>query len=266
MTLRLLSYNIRRGGIGREQALAAVIRACGPDVVLLQEATVPSVVESLAAATGMRDWGAVPLQSLAFLSRLGIAHRAWRRPRWSKHAFLEIVPAGLDVRVFGVHLSAVHAALTERRRVYELRALVAALKREHPGVFHLVAGDFNTLAPGELLDVTRLPHRLRPFLWMTGGVIQWRTISVMLESGYVDAFRQLNPAEPGATFPTWDPHIRLDYVFVPAGYTDRLTSSRVWSEEAAVREASDHLPLLAEVEVSEAVEVVASHADNVITS
>ena len=34
----------------------------------------------------------------------------------SRHAFLEIHPSGVvDVPVFGVHLSAVHAAWTERR-------------------------------------------------------------------------------------------------------------------------------------------------------
>ncbi len=47
--LRLLSYNIRYGGAGREAALAAVIRAAAPDLVVLQEATNPQVVERLAA-------------------------------------------------------------------------------------------------------------------------------------------------------------------------------------------------------------------------
>ncbi|MBA3891435.1 MAG: endonuclease/exonuclease/phosphatase family protein, partial [Gemmatimonadaceae bacterium] len=42
--LRLLSYNIRYGGTGREEALAGVIRSAAPDVVMLQEATDPGVV------------------------------------------------------------------------------------------------------------------------------------------------------------------------------------------------------------------------------
>ena len=33
MTLRILSYNIRRGGAGREGPLAAVISAVAPDIV-----------------------------------------------------------------------------------------------------------------------------------------------------------------------------------------------------------------------------------------
>ena len=33
-SFRLLTYNIMRGGVGREPALAAVIGACAPDLVL----------------------------------------------------------------------------------------------------------------------------------------------------------------------------------------------------------------------------------------
>ena len=57
MILRLLSYNIRYGGAGREQALTTVIAAAAPDLVILQEATKPGVVERVAQATGMAQWG-----------------------------------------------------------------------------------------------------------------------------------------------------------------------------------------------------------------
>ena len=50
--VRILSYNIRRGGVGREVALASVIRAVHPDIVVLEEATRPDVVERLALDTG----------------------------------------------------------------------------------------------------------------------------------------------------------------------------------------------------------------------
>ena len=77
--------------------------------------------------------------------------------------------------MFGVHLSALHAAWTERRRVFELRSLLRSVERHQHG-FHVLAGDFNTLAPTENLDVARLPARLRPFVWLSGGRIRWRTI------------------------------------------------------------------------------------------
>ena len=50
------------------------------------------------------------------------------------------------------------------------------------------------------------------------------------------------------TFPTTDPHLRLDYVFVPAAYAERVTSCEVVNNPLAAR-ASDHFPLLAEVDV-----------------
>src|SRR5215204_6792639 len=126
--LRLLTYNIRHGGAGREGPLLAVIRACNPDLVIFQEATKPAVVERLAEGSGMKFCGSRPRESLAFMSRVPIVHREWHRPRLSRHAFLEVVPEGDRVRVFGVHLSAVHAAWTEQRRVQELRALLKSIE------------------------------------------------------------------------------------------------------------------------------------------
>jgi len=253
MVLRLLSYNILRGGVGREQHLAAVINEQSPDVVVMQEAVRPDVIQRLAGATGMIALGAARGRSLAFMSRIPIASHRWVRPMFSQHAFLEIVPEGLDVRIFGVHLSAVHAAWTERRRVGEMRSMLAAIK-EHDESHHLVLGDFNTLAPDERLDVAKLPARLRFLVWLSGGRIRWQTIAIMLGANYVDGFRMLNEGDSGLTFPTWEPpHVRLDYVFLPKPFAPRLTSCQVVRENAAsIKAASDHFPLRAEVDVDEA--------------
>jgi exodeoxyribonuclease-3 len=160
----------------------------------------------------------------------------------SRHAFLELVPEGSRWRVYGVHLSAVHAAWTERRRLFELRALLATVGQRQQGP-HALVGDFNTLAPGELLDVRKLPARLRALVLLSGGRVRWRTIQAVLHSGYVDVFRHLHPDTVGSTFPTWDPHIRLDYLFVPGTESDGVEQCEVL-DGSAVREASDHCPLL----------------------
>ena len=250
MVLRILSYNILRGGVGREKLLAAVIDGQAPDVVVFQEATRPEVVDRLAQATNMIVSGAARGRSLAFMSRLPIAEYKWVRPLFSQHAFLEIVPAGLDLRIFGVHLSAVHAAWTERRRVRELRSLLAAIKA-HDESHHVLVGDFNTLAPDERLDVSKLPHRLRMLVWLSGGRIRWQTIAIVLGAGYVDAFRSIRPTDSGLTFPTWDPHVRLDYAFVPKPFAARLTGCDVVTDGVTVRGASDHFPLRCEMAVQE---------------
>jgi exodeoxyribonuclease-3 len=244
--LRLLSYNIRHGGAGREAALAEVIRAAAPDIVVLQEASRPAIVSALAKACDLEICGAVPRFSLGFLSRVPMEEARWLRPRVSRHAFLELQPRGLPLTIFGVHLAAVHAAWTERRRTFEFRALLRSIERHQHG-FHVLAGDFNTLAPGEALDVSRLPARLRALVWLSGGTIRWRTIARVLEAGYVDAFRELHVDGPGFTFPARDPHVRLDYLFVPKAFQARVVSCDVVNSGAVAR-ASDHCPLLSVIE------------------
>lgn len=248
MRLRILTYNIRRGGAGREDRLAAVIRRSGPDLVVLQEATRPDSVRALAEQAGMAQWGASAGTSLGFLSRSPVAHHEWHRPRVSRHAFLEIVPFGTEARVFGVHLSAVHSAWTERRRRFELRALLASIARHQHGP-HVLIGDFNTLAPGEILDIRQLPRRLRALVWLSGGRIRWRTIQAILDGGYLDGFRMLHPDVVGFTFPTWSPHVRLDYAFVPKSFADRLLSCEVVNGPDTA-DASDHFPLMTEFDAS----------------
>jgi endonuclease/exonuclease/phosphatase family metal-dependent hydrolase len=245
VTLRLLTYNIKYGGTGRAAAIARVINSCAPDVVLLEEATRPAVVEQIATETGMGEWRSFGRQSLAYLARTPVEAASWHQPRFSRHAFIEVVPAGAHVRLFGLHLSAVHAAWTERRRVFELRALLRSIAHQQGG-FHVLAGDFNTLAPGELLDIARLPRRLRPFIWLSGGRVKWRTIQMVLDAGYVDAYRRSHTGEIGHTFPTSDPHIRLDYVFVPAAFADRVIACDVVRHPDAAG-ASDHFPVVADL-------------------
>ena len=245
--LRLLSYNIRRGGAGREDALLSVIRPCAPDLVVLQEATVPAVIERLARESGLQHWAAMPKFSLGFMSRLPIEHYQWHRPRLSRHAFIEIVPQGMAFRVFGVHLSAVFAAWTERRRMFELRALLRSIKQHQDG-FHALVGDFNTVTPGELLHFRSLPQKVRATVWLSGGQIRWRTIEIVRDAGYLDAFRALHPDDPGLTLPTTSPQVRLDYLFVPSAHLSRVVSCEV-VRSAEAQQASDHFPLFSEIRV-----------------
>jgi endonuclease/exonuclease/phosphatase family metal-dependent hydrolase len=243
--VRLLTFNICQGGRGREAAIANAIRAAAPDLVVLQEARFPDAVNRIADLAGLAQFGAKRGESLAFISREPVSHAQWHKPRVSRHAFLEIEPAATDWRVFGVHLSAVHAAWTEQRRVFELRALLKAIAVHQHGP-HVLAGDFNTVAPGELLDLRKLPARLRALVWLSGGRVRWRTIQTILDAGYRDAFRAVHPDVVGSTFPTWDPHIRLDYLFVPEAFVERVEQCEVRMGSDA-RGASDHFPLMGEL-------------------
>lgn len=245
--LRVLTYNIRLGGAGREDAIAAMIRTAAPDVVVLQEATRPDVVERLAAAVAMPHWGSRPRQSVAFLSRIGVAHHAWHCPPPCSHAFLELAFADPNVKIFGIHLSAVHSNWSERRRTREIRATLAEIAGLASGV-HALIGDFNTLAPRETFDLRLLPLRLQLLALLAGHVIRWQTIQLMLDAGYIDSFRTLHADQKGFTFPTWNPHVRIDYAFVAAAAAKQLQRCEV-VDGAEARTASDHHPLLVELDV-----------------
>jgi endonuclease/exonuclease/phosphatase family metal-dependent hydrolase len=249
VTLRLLSYNIRFGGVGREQALAETIKAAEPDLVVFQEATRPDVIERVAGAAGFPFWAARPKHSIGFLSRRQVAYHEWHYPAGARHSFLEIVPAGADVRVFGLHLSARFSRWDERRRWREIRSLIEGIKRHQEG-FHVLVGDFNTLAPGEFLELEKLPAWIRALIWISGRKLQRETIQYVLDASYVDGFRMLHPDDKGYTFPTRDPHVRLDYVFLPKSFKDRLSRCEVITEPLErVRAASDHCPLIAELKL-----------------
>ena len=104
-------------------------------------------------------------------------------------------------------------------------------------------GDFNTLAPNEALDFSRLPYRLRVLVWLSGGRIRWQTIAIMLGANYADMFREFEKSDSGYTFPVWDPHVRLDYAFVPKAFASRVATCAVVKDAADGKRASDHFPL-----------------------
>lgn len=247
MTVRLLSYNIRFGGLGRERALAETIIAAAPDLVVFQEATHPDVIERIAAAAKFPYWAARRNHSIGYLSRENVEYHEWHYPAGARHSFLEIVPAGSQTRIFGLHLSARFSKWDERRRAREIRSLLDGIKRHQDG-FHVLVGDFNTLAPGEALNVDKMPAWIRGLVWISGRKLQRETIQLMLDAGYNDGFRMLHLEEKGYTFPTWDPHVRLDYVFVPRAFANRLVSCDVICEpKEKIQAASDHCPLVAEL-------------------
>lgn len=253
--MRLLTYNIREGGVGRAAEIAEVIKAASPDVVALQEAGDPVVVEKIAQLAGFKHWGSRALHSTGYLSNVPVLQHAWRHPPRTRHAVLEVALADGYPRLFVLHLRAWFSKWSERRRVQELRGLLDGIKEqlireEHAFAFHVLAGDFNALAPDEHFDSSPMPRWIRGMVWLSGRDIARTTITMMLSEGYVDAWRTLykdHKNDPGYTFPVWSPHVRLDYVFTPIAYASRFKSVEVRHEPDIVKVASDHLPLLVDV-------------------
>lgn len=245
--MRLLSYNIRYGGRGRERALADVIAASNPDVVVLQEATDPVAVKRVADHIGFGAFGARAGESVGYLARATPRAADWRRLPGARHAFLDLQPADTRWRVIGVHLRAMHANWAERRRVADAQALVRTIAAGEIGP-HVMAGDFNTLPPGDELELDRLPLRIRAIVWMSGRRVTWRVVQALLEAGYADAWVASGARLPGVTFPSWGPHLRLDYAFVPEALRATVRACRPVGESPEARRASDHLPLFVELD------------------
>ena len=253
--MRLLTYNIREGGVGRAEQIAEVIGAAEPDVVALQEARDPRVVERIAELAGFPYCGARRMHSTGFLSRLPVVDHSWRHPPRTRHALLEVSLGDGLPRVFVLHLRAWFSKWSEARRARELRGLLDGigeqLEREnHAFAFHVLCGDFNALAPGERFDPSPMPAWIRGMVWLSGRDIARSTIEMMRADGYVDAWRTVHPdleGKPGYTFPVWNPHVRLDYVFTPQAYASRVTACEVRRTPEVVRTASDHFPLLVEL-------------------
>jgi exodeoxyribonuclease-3 len=256
--VRFLTYNIREGGVGRAEQLAEVISSANPDFVALQEAGDPAVVERIASIAGFDRWESRPSHSTGFLSRAPVLEHAWRHLPRTRHAVLEVALADGLPRVFVLHLRAWFSSWSERQRVRELRGLLDGIREQLASerqafAFHLIAGDFNALAPGELFDPSPMPAWIRGMVWLSGRDIARSTIEMMRASEYVDAWRTRHPdsaREPGFTFPVWNPHVRLDYVFTPAPYAARIKACEVRKLPEVARTASDHFPLLVELSES----------------
>jgi endonuclease/exonuclease/phosphatase family metal-dependent hydrolase len=238
--MRLVSYNIQFGAMGRETAIADVLRAIEPDVVVLQEAVNTRVVDRVAEAVGFPHWYARRGYSLALMSRLPVSECNWVRPQRMRHMFLRAMIG--DLPIFGVHLQPYFSRWSERQRVREVTSLLQLAEpyRERP---HVLLGDFNAISPRDVVEMRRMPRWIRLLIRVGAGQIATRAIQTVLDNDYLDSYRTLYPDQPGPTLPSWSPYIRLDYAFLPTSFRECLAECVVITNDG-VGKASDHCPLL----------------------
>lgn len=247
MTIRIATYNIRKGGRKRQGFLADVVRALDADLTVLQEATDSAVVRSVAEAAGAEAVIHARGRSVAVISRLPVGRVTWHRMAPTR-SFVEVELAGIGVRVLGVHLSAGLSARGERRRLREIRR-VLDVARAAPGPARtLIVGDLNAVAPGDLASVVHLPAWIRLLLRVDGG-IGTVVVASLLADGYTDGFRHLNPGLVGPTMPVAAPSVRLDYLMVGPDLVPALVACGLGSVPyPKLLAASDHLPVVLDME------------------
>jgi exonuclease III len=83
---------------------------------------------------------------------------------------------------------------------------------------------------------------------LSGG-IQHTALDILIEESYIDVFRHLNSDDNGYTIPAPSPNARLDYAFATISLIDHIISCYVMREPNEVDEASDHYPLILDVEL-----------------
>jgi len=244
--VRVLSYNILKGGEDRLPLLLGVLRAQSPDVVAIQEANDSGNVEVLARELGMAlVYGEANTKySVAWLSRLPILRAEnHRRPVFRKTLLeIEVEWEGAALRLFAAHLKAKLAC--EEHRVEEVAAMLDILAPVR-GQPHLVVGDFNTIAPGDVYTPgdahpPEVAERVRQ-----GYAVPRLAIAPLLAAGYADCYRALHPERMGYTFATRLPVSRIDYIFASPEMAPRLCACEVVTEGGATT-ASDHFPLWAD--------------------
>jgi endonuclease/exonuclease/phosphatase family metal-dependent hydrolase len=164
---RILTYNILIGGTRRVDQITNMIRAARPDVVGLVEAYNPRVVEQLAGALGMDFRMSGDEQHrydyhTALLSRLPIvSSHQYRRSHMNSRPTLEVCVReedGRELTIFVAHLQASFSDSArggDSIRREEARELLSIMEPKR-GTPHLLMGDFNSIAPGDTLQGSRL--------------------------------------------------------------------------------------------------------------
>jgi endonuclease/exonuclease/phosphatase family metal-dependent hydrolase len=233
-SIRVATYNIHRSvgldGRTRPDRIAAVIAELNADIVALQEVVGAGPhggghAEEIGAALGM-GWVMAPTRHLrghlfgnVVLSRLPIRHHVQHDLSWRTCEARCVQRVDLDVHGATLHFYNVHlgtAYLERRHQAQRLAAIVSDRRVNGPKV---VLGDFNE--------------------WMKG-------LTTSLLSERLQAVDLRSHLRRRRTYPGFFPILHLDHIY----YQGEVHVTRV--ELPRTRKtllASDHLPLVAELQI-----------------
>jgi len=256
--LRLMTFNIQEGGgsAGRLEQILAVILRADPDLLVLNEAVgwfpKHTMADRLARLLGAEYRIAASSSGfdVAFFSRLPIL--GFHQPRianlFHTLAWTEVaLPGGSPMNLIGAHLDYREESL----RVLEIKNALphlAPLVNTHAAIL----GDLNALSPDDPVmglrpdelaqtDLSEMPE------WFLNRYPP-RTLGMLYEAGWVDAYRQTHAGETGYTMSTSDPNARYDYILVSPSLAEKTVDVHVETESPAST-ASDHFAVVADLAV-----------------
>jgi endonuclease/exonuclease/phosphatase family metal-dependent hydrolase len=216
-TFRVMTYNILFGGVGREGLLRGVVDALRPDVAVFTEVTSAASLDVIAGGVGVHRAAAASRSGRdhpVIVSRWPILQSDLLGPPWAREKWVAatIRPCGgPPIEICGVHLVPQPLWPLELLRRAEIRSLVRQLRprADRP---HLIAGDFNALAPADGFRRDTAPAWVRAQFALQRGWPRW-ALTEMAAAGYIDCYRTCNERDPGYTVSAWNPGARIDYVF-----------------------------------------------------
>ena len=243
--MRVVSYNILKGGVGRADPIAEVLLAQKPDVVGLVEATDPEILDRIAWRLGFDyvhapspngKWGSALLSRLPIESSTNVAALRFDGPRSFLWATLQ---GEIDVGV--LHLTSKPREKKEKKRIEQLRAMLdVTADARQAGRRHVLMGDFNATMPDWPLDRSIVPKRHRDAVKKQGDVPR-AAMATMLAAGYEDS----HAGTKSPTLTTLRPWLKVDHIL-----SRGLTCGEAWIEtDRLAQYASDHFPVGASFEV-----------------
>lgn len=255
--LRIMVYNIYRGGHERLQEITEIVRQTQPDILGILEAN---------------RWGAEEQRIVrAFSKDIGLPHYFFAKSNteYDLALFSKEQPIAIAAHREHVHHSAIFAEFsfsdtnqllvtlvhlnpfTEDARVTEIQKIIEALAARGSKNTVLM-GDFNMLSPHDPYD----HHQLLTTLQAQGikkfgeTALRFDAFRTLESAGYHDAmalttqsFTPTVPTPANADYAHAAP-LRLDYIFVSPALASSLTNAHVITAPPADR-ASDHYPLVA---------------------
>lgn len=280
MMARILTFNIRGWRTLQDkpnwERVAEVIRASRADIVGLNEVFHPqrfhpqdlvpgkTALDWVAQQVGMDSvfgpclrWPAtdsLPEHSYgnALLSRWPIiasaAHHLTPVEGKEQRGLLEariVLPENRTFTVYVTHLD--HT--DEATRLTQLRAVRTWTVRDR-NRGHVVMGDFNAIHPQDYTERSQELEQLRQHEKGAGLVDHGRGAQVIVQmekAGYTDVLCHCGK-QGGDTFLPATGNLRIDYIWVNEPLVAGIRHAEIW-QEAAGQEASDHRPVLAEIEL-----------------
>ena len=248
-TLKLVSYNILDGGLGRLDPIYETLLYLAPDVVGLCEADDPKSVRYLGDKLGMEYVMAEGQagRAVALLTRFPLrrmVNLCVDEPLLDRGAMEAVIELdGQALRLALVHLRAGQSRQDEEVRLQQIDRLLSALEAESMPT--VLMGDLNAAAPYHPFDYEAASPKLRQRLDERGvRGLDHDVVRHMMSRGWVDAYHHRSPVEPKHTYTTGFPCARFDYIWVSPDLERYIAEADI-EQGGFAPYCSDHYPIWA---------------------